>query len=227
MQSLPAQEIFDKPFIRVNGTAEVLVDADEMHWSITVEAKSDDITEAASMHSENLKDTLKLLDKHHVKDRYIKTSRLQLKTSYNYERGQRKFDGYLASVSISFKSFDLNRYEDIWEDIARLGYIEVNNVYFDYSKRIEKQEEARAQALRAAREKAQKMSKELDMSIGKPLMIQEDVEATEGYRPFTNLTMNSSVAQAREGSSDLDASALAGQISVTQRVQVYFELLDR
>jgi len=224
--SLSAQDILDKPYIRVNGTAEIHVDADEMHWSVTVTAKADSISEAATMHSENLRDTLKLLDQQHVKDRYIKTSRLQLKKAYTYNRSERKFDGYLASVNVSFKSFDLDRYEAIWEGIAGLGYIEVNNVYFDYSKRIEKQEEARAQALRAARDKAIKMSRELDRDIGKPLLIQEDVEATEGYQPYANL-MSNSATYSGEGASQVNGAAIAGQITVTQRVQVYFELRDR
>ncbi|HSM15517.1 MAG TPA: SIMPL domain-containing protein, partial [Gemmatimonadales bacterium] len=89
---------------------------------------------------------------------------------------------------------------------------------------------ARAMALRAAQEKARLMARELDREVGKPVLIREDHSgwwswyggwwgSRGGQAMAQNVTQN-----APPTGGALEGTTAPGQISVTARVTVTFDL---
>jgi uncharacterized protein YggE len=131
---------------------------------------------------------------------------------------KREFVGYEVSKSVNVRLTDLARFEPFFAEVLRAGVSRVRGVTFYTSQLRKHRDEARAAAIRAAREKAVALSAEIGQTIGKAYKIEE--EGSSRPSPMSNYT--SVVAGAY---SDDEASAFApGTITVTARVTVSFLL---
>jgi hypothetical protein len=96
---------------------------------------------------------------------------------------------------------------------------EVSDVTFESSELRKFKDQARAMAVRTAREKAEAMARELGQTIGKAVSITE--EDVDGFRsPYANTSSNSFSI---DGSAANDDTAI-GTISVKAQVKIGFLL---
>ena len=115
---------------------------------------------------------------------------------------------------------DVSKAEELLADIFKSGVSSIDGVYFRTSQLRKYKDQARAMAIRAAQEKAVALTKEIGQAIGKAYSITEDEPS---YASTLNNNFNNIVT--RSGSSSDEESTLAlGQISITARVTVSFEL---
>ncbi len=105
--------------------------------------------------------------------------------------------------------------------LATIKDTSIQNIGYDYSKRIEAQDKARTDALLVAKEKAFSMAKTLNVNLGDPLVIEDNQSFAEPRR--SNMLMAASEAGFRSGSKDSGGYAL-GKIEVMSRVKVVYQL---
>jgi uncharacterized protein YggE len=111
---------------------------------------------------------------------------------------------------------NVSKFDDLLNSVLETGANYVYGVQFRTTKLREYRDQARALALRAAKEKAKNMAKELGQKVGRPYTIVEE-QYEKGMAP--------NVIQGTGGSSgEADKSIALGQISVNARVRVSFEL---
>ena len=99
-----------------------------------------------------------------------------------YRSSSRVREGYVASTEISFKTTDLDLYVHLWLGLADMPVVSVQNVTYDHTKRIDFQNQTREKAILAAKEKATASAKTLGVEIGPPLLLEEDLSASEGWQ---------------------------------------------
>jgi uncharacterized protein YggE len=163
-----AQDTSPRPrLISVTGTAEVNVAPDEVVLSLGVESRDKDLALAKAQHDHRVK---KLLAEAHdagVEGKYIQTSMLQMRPDYSDEKVPR-FLAYQVSQTIQVTLKDLSKYERMITKLLEAGVNRIDSVEFLVAEPRKYRDEARAKAIKAAREKAVAMAAELGQTIGKP-----------------------------------------------------------
>ena len=217
--------------ITVSGEAEVRVVPDEVVLSLGVETWNKDMTIATAENDRIVNAVLALAAEYDIPPEHVQTDYISIEPRYRngyYE--ERDFIGYFVHKTIVFTLRDLSQFEGLLADALEAGVNYVHGIEFRTTELRQHRDEARALAIRAAKEKAEALAGELDQKIGNPLDVQEVQSGWwSGYNAWWGSRwgggMSQNVIQEVGGVSVLaDSSVAPGQINVNARVSVTFEL---
>jgi uncharacterized protein YggE len=211
----------DKPeprLITVTGEAEVLVVPDEVVFDLTVQILNKDLRTAKAQTDERLKKLIELTRKYNVAPKDVQTDYIKLEPRYRGNDESRLFIGYSVRKDLVFTLRDVSRAEEALSEVMEAGITRINSVRFQTSQMRKYRDQARALAIRAAQEKATALTAEIGQKIGKAYSIEEDAP---GGVSFSQNRMASS----GDDAADSEGTLSLGQIKVTARVTVRFELL--
>lgn len=220
-----AQKDGDRPLITVTGQAEIMVVPDEVVFSLRVVTMEKELPAAQAKNDQVVKSLLALARQYQVPPTKVQTGYINVSQRFTDEDVTKKppvFLGYTVTKSVAIILQDVTKAEDLLADIFKSGVSSIDNVTFRTSQLRKHKDQARAMAIKAAQEKAIALTKEIGQSIGKAYSIAED-----GPSPYAFAQNRSSnfVGGFVGDSSPSEESTLAlGQISITARVTVSFEL---
>ncbi len=218
-----AQKVEQRPLITVSGQAEMNVTPDRAVLSLRVVTLDKDINKSKDLNDDRVKKTLALAKKFDIKPENIQTSYISIDEDYSDSTTTRPavFQGYRVTKRISITLTDLKRLEDLLSEIIKAGVNRVDGLSFETSQLRRYKDQARAMAMRAAKEKATAMAGEIGQDIGKAFSIDEEVE----QRDYTSNNFSVNGRGSMPGDySDSGGTIAIGQIKVTARVTVSFEL---
>lgn len=213
------------PTIQVTGTAELFVVPDEVSFSLKVSKSDRSLATAKAQHDENIAKLIALSKRMGVDPKDVKTDFIAVSERYDRRRiagsddeFENVFAGYTVSKTLVVKLRDMSKFEEFLSEVVKIGVTELGRVSFQSSQLRKHKDQARAMAIRAAREKAEGIVKEIGQTIGKAVSIEE--EDVERDRSMANISSNSISFDA---SSDGETFS-AGTISVKAQVEVQFLL---
>jgi uncharacterized protein YggE len=215
----------DKPeprLITVTGDAEVLVVPDEVVFDLTVQNINREMRTAKSLTDEQLKKLIEITRRYHIDPKDVQTDYIKLEPRYRGNDESRTFIGYSVRKDLVFTLRDVSRAEELLSEVLESGISRVNGVRFQTSQMRKYRDQARALAIRAAQEKATALTAEIGQKIGKAYSIEEESPNTGlAYQNSSNFAMRAGGGDA----ADSEGTLSLGQIKVTARVTVRFELL--
>ncbi|MBI5404429.1 MAG: SIMPL domain-containing protein [Ignavibacteriae bacterium] len=206
------------PSIEVTGTASISVTPDIMKWTVDIQNDNDNIQEAKTKNDNTLTKVLNVIKSYGIEDKDIKTSGIRM-TKRTYIYGQEK--KYNVSNTVWFNLDNLAKYDLLTNDLIKIEDVFITNTFLEYSKAIETRIQARANALKVAKEKALQMAEALGMTVGKPLLIQE--EPIYDYWGMQNFTQNNVQNYSLSGSTSSQHFS-EGIMKIETKVKVVFEL---
>jgi uncharacterized protein len=229
-QTTAPQDHADPRLITVTGEAVVKVVPDEVVLTLGVESSDKQLRVAKSLNDKRVEAVLAAAQKLGIPAKNIQTDHISIEPRYRDSYEQRDFIGYFVRQTIGITLKDVSQFENLLTDVLDAGANYVHGIQFRTTELRKHKDEARALAIQAAQEKAAALAQELDQEIGQPYSIREDQEGWwSGYNSWWGgaggLGMTQNVVQ-NAGNAGVEAEgALApGQISVTARVTVSFEL---
>jgi hypothetical protein len=214
------------PTIQVTGTAELFVVPDEVSFSLNVSKSDKSLTTAKAQHDENIAKLIALSKRMGVDPKDVTTDFISVREKYDRRRiagsddeFENVFAGYTVSKTLVVKLRDMSKFEEFFSEALKIGVSEVSGVSFQSSQLRKYKDQARAMAIRAAREKAEGIVKEIGQTIGKAVSIEE--ENVDAYR-----SASSNISGRGTSTSDnSDGETFsAGAISVKAQVEVQFLL---
>lgn len=220
--SICAQNMVDRPLITVTGQAEVMVVPDEVAFNLRVVTMEKELAPAKAKNDHVVKSLLALAQKYQIPPRQVQTDHISLSQRYSDEEVTKKppvFLGYTVSKKVAIILRDVSKAEAMLADIFQSGVTNIEEVEFRSTQLRRYKDQARAMAMRAAQEKATAMAKEIGQTIGKAYSIQEQGQVYGGSANNIN-----TIGFARGESSSEESTIALGQISITARVVVSFEL---
>ncbi len=230
-QSASAAEQRDlSRIINVTGTAEVMVTPDEAVFSLAVESTNMSITKAKAENDAAIKNIKTITQDFKIDPKYVVTDFINVSPKYTYtNNGESVFKGYTIYRGMVITLKDISKFEDLLTKLLEAGANYIQNVQFKTTQLQKYKNEARTLAIRAAKEKAVALAKELGQTVGKASMIQEMQEDTYYYynqwgtnqKSYSNVMANST-ANMGQGFENNDFSP--GQIKISARVSVTFDL---
>jgi uncharacterized protein YggE len=215
--------------ISVNGEAEVLVVPDVITLTIGIETSSTRIAEAKSRNDELTSNVIQAAIAKSVTRDSIKTDYLHIEPRYTDWR-EHYFLGYYVQRNVVLELKNVARFEELLGVLLESGANYVHGIDFRTSELRKHRDQARALAIRAAREKAQALAAELGQAIGQPTTIGEGWSSwNSSYGSYWgghsgSNAMQNVVSNASSGSSEGSSPTEPGKIRVGARVDVTFEL---
>lgn len=154
-----------------------------------------------------------------VEAKNIQTSALTMGPEYTEEKIP-KLLGYLVSQTVAITLTDISKYEDLMTGFLKAGVNRVDGIVFLGADPRKHREDARLKAVRAAREKANKMSAELGQSLGKPWELTEEADQERTAYLSANFQQRNSL-----GMPEQEASTIAGgEVTIRSTIRVSFQL---
>jgi hypothetical protein len=229
----PPQMFDSRPKITVNGDAVVNVSPDKIVVSFGIETWDVDILVAKQKNNDILKKASAAIKESGVPEKEIQTDYLSIEP--RYENGYRKEDfiGYFVRNTFVVTVTETDKVEALVTKALQAGVNYIHGIDFQTTEFKRYREQARELALKAAKEKAEKMAAVLDQTIGAPIHIDEGYTrspwgffsswSTWGPRRGPGMTQN--VVQNVEGpAGDISDTIALGKISIRANVAVTFEL---
>jgi uncharacterized protein YggE len=206
--------------VSVTGEAEILVIPDEVLIVLGVENRDPIINTAIKQNNDQLRKVMSVIAKFDIDPKFIQTSQIELHPIFSQDSRQ-EWDGYVVNKSISLTIRNTSQFETILKNLLEAGVNRILGITFNTTELAKYRIRARAIAIQAAKEKAAMLAKELGQQIGKPQKINEVVQPNySDYSGLANFSQN--VAS----NSQTGETFAVGQIRVSAKIAVVFELLD-
>jgi uncharacterized protein YggE len=215
-----AQEKVLPPLITVTGEAEIRVVPDEVYFDVTMQTFNKDLKVAKAQTDERLKRLAELTVRYNVAPKDVQTDYVSVEPRYRGNNEARQLIGFLVRKDLVFTLRDVSRAEAMLAEVIETGVTRINDIDFRTSEMRKHRDQARANAIRAAREKAIALTREIGQKIGKAYSIEEVVASGN---PASQNYMSNAVGSVGDGEVSSGTLAL-GQIKVNARVVVRFEI---
>lgn len=223
------------PTITTTGTAEVRVVPNEAIFTLEVEKIDKDLQIAQKQNDDTVSQIINLAKTFGIQPQNVKTDFYEYEQRFTYtgkNEDKRVFLGYAVSKTVIVRLSDMSKFEDFFREIIKAGVSKVEDVDLQTTDIRKHKDEARAMAIKAAREKAMALTREIGQSIGKAVRISEGVFSAQpfgaGLSVNSNATSNNFSTSGESYSASLSANENAtfspGTISVKAEVTVSFLL---
>jgi uncharacterized protein YggE len=238
----------DEPTITVSGEAEIRVVPDQVIVSAGIESRMPTVKDAVSDNDAKIKAILDFLKTSGIEEKHIRTEFISIapifRTKFPYGgKGvqqavppqannsadpfnddlvapDQKIVGYLASRQFAITVMDLKNFESVYKGLVERGINRVQGIEFRTSELRKHRDQARLNAVRAAREKAVAMAGELGAEIAS---IKTMLEKHDGAG-FGRMVTQNSLSDPFSGAMANDSAFAAGQISISASVEIVFYL---
>lgn len=241
--SLVAQSYEAKPpTIEVSGSADILVQPDEVAISLDVTKSDKDLSKAKQAADVTLSQVLELTRKFNIRPSDVKTHYISVEMKFHSVRnpaariydedgdeiGTRVFVGYEVSTTVAVRMTDVFRFQEFLDEILKTGITEVESVKFQSSELRKYKDQARELAMKAAFEKASGMAGAIGQKIGRAISVKEgkmtDETRFSADRYSANVTTSVDPKPAVFASKQTMATFSPGAISISADVSVVFLL---
>jgi uncharacterized protein YggE len=215
---LPATALAEAPprTLTVSAEGETRVVPDEVFVTVSVHTEGKTASQALAQNDERTKATLALArEKFGIAPEHLQTGQLSLGQRYSNDR-EPKLVGYEANREVVLCLLDLPRFEALLSALVEAGVNGIPGFQLTSTRLPAQREAARLAAVRAAKEKAAAMAKELGQKLGRPLEVSESASYNESARSYT---------PSHGGSASAGAFS-PGELVITAAVTARFELVD-
>lgn len=219
------------PLVTTNGSAEIKVAPDTADLSFSASVRDSDFAAARKRQAARAVKVLEALHEAGIEDKDIRTSQALLSTEYasNKSGETAKISFYEFSQRISCTLHDISKVPDVTFAVVNAGATGVQNAMLGVTNLRKYRDQARIQAINAAKEKAQALAAALNCEIGKPYSITED-SSNPGFPSGPNVMSAAGVFSnfqfaALENAANANSPTFVpGKINVSASVTVSFEI---
>ncbi len=200
-------------FINVNGTSQLILNADQIDFKIQIKVINDSALESKTLNDKYRNVLLAILKNYNVSANDIETSPLTFGKNYEYKDRDRVQNGFYSIVNVYFTLKDLSKYFDLTSKLAANENFEVLSSSYSISDYEKQHKLAYEKALIAAKEKAEYMCKTLGVALDKVIEIDEN-NSNEIYpNPFNTTTKINS-----------ENGNVSGKVTLSRSVRVKFSI---
>ncbi len=216
--------------ISVEGEAEVKVAPDRILLTLGIETSDRDLEKAKILHDASTRAVIDAVRREGVEAKDIQTDYLDIEPRWDLTPRPENFIGYFVRKTVVVTVRDVPKFEQVLSVALASGVNYVLGVQFQTSELRKHRDEARALAIKAAREKAVALADQLNQKVGNPIEISELSNRWYSWygRSWWGSRQGSqyqNVVQNVGGDALPEDGVLSpGRISVTASVRVVFEL---
>lgn len=199
------------------GRVEVIPDTAYIDVGVTV-SNSQTVEIAREKMDKVNKDIIRAIKELGIEAKEIKTSNYSVYPTYTYENNTNRITGYDGNATITVKTKKTDTAPLIIEEATKAGANQINNTRFSVDNPAIYREEARAKAIKNAKDQAEKLAASLGIKLGKVTNVVESLNGGSSPGPIMYAKMSDS-GMGGGASPSLES----GSQTVTSTVTLYFE----
>lgn len=204
-----AQKI-EKPYIEVKGEGVILAVPDQIKINLSVESEGLVPSEAKTSNDVAMRKIFNFLKLKNIPENAVKTEYISLDKN-RYDKENQK---YIARQTFSVILDNIKQYDEILVGMLSQGITNIEGVTFLHKEMAKYREMAQMNAIKNAREKAQKYAEAAGVKVGKVLLISEEIQ---GYYEGPELYgMQVKIA---------GKTISGGERSISSKIKMIFEIL--
>jgi len=172
-----SQNVRMRNSIVISETGEVYAKPDLAVISFAVVNEAESVTDAMNENSAVMNDVIKAVKDQGIEDKDVKTTSFNIYPRYEYSEGtygKRILVGYEVTQELQVKIRDLGKIGTIIERAADSGANRVDNLYLTIDSQDELKKQAREQAIAQAKTKAEELTLQLGVKLGKIVSFNEN-----------------------------------------------------
>lgn len=217
MHMAPMSSIQPETTITLNGRGSVDHAPDIAMISVGVQVEAETASLAMSQQTTKMNGVFAAVKAAGIADRDMQTSTLSLNPVYDYPANQRpRLTGYNASNQIAIKVRDLKNLGRTLDAVVKGGGNTINGVSFSIDKPESFQNEARVAAIKDAAAKAELYASAVGYKVKRIVTVSEQEYYPQPVPMMARMQVNQDAAES--------TPVAAGEVSLTQNVNVTFEL---
>ncbi|MFM2374340.1 MAG: hypothetical protein RLZZ234_335 [Candidatus Parcubacteria bacterium] len=216
------------------GKGEIFAKPDIATFSFAVEAEAVDAAQAQEKSALAMNAIVEHLKTAGVEDKDVKTSGYALNPKYRYEQGvctqwgcpngKQILEGYTVNQTVTVKVRDTAKAGDLISSVGTKGATNISGLSFTIDDDEKLKRDARELAIKDAKENAQKLADDLDVSIIRMMSYFE--ETNGGYPiPMYDMAMSARAENAMGGDMKMTAPSIpSGENTITSNVSIVYEI---
>jgi uncharacterized protein YggE len=220
-----------RALVSTTGSAEIRVVPDLADLIFQVEVRNANLSQAQKEEAERVTKVLAALRGAGITEAELQTSQVEIAPRYDNHVNELALEStavrfYSVSQHISCTLHEVKRIPAVTADAVSAGVTGINGAVLRTSELRMYRDQARAKAIRAAKEKAVALASELGAKVGRPYTITENATESRWLWPAYN-TANSQVNEAsgaRAIGDTTESTFAPGRITVSASVSVSFIL---
>ena len=213
-----AQDQDRLPLITVSDSAVVRVVPDEIDLTVGVETRATSLSDAQQKNEARTKSVIESLKSSGVEAKDLQIEFVRVEPSYGNEDKRKEALFYSVTRRIGAKIRKVSKFEATLTSALTAGATHVEEFQYKSSELRKYRDEARVLAVRAAKQKAENLAKELGVKVGKAHSIRETTFDLGGMN-------NRNVGFQASSEHVTDERGLAiGVIEITARIEISFLL---
>lgn len=212
--------------ITVGGDAEIKRAPDKVDVSIGIQEQRRDLAEARKATDEQLKALYRIAKETGIAEKDLRTDYSSVQPVYDYNNGKRIFTGYSVTHQVTATLRAADKLADFTQKLLDAKIDQIDNIVFGLQKEDDARQEALKLAIAKARQKAEILARSEGESLGKVYSINE---AGMYFEPVPLPMLRGKAMMAMDAAAPAmqeSASPPAGEISVRAEVQATFLLKD-
>lgn len=223
--------------VSTTGSAEIRVVPDVADLYFSVEVRHPDLAQARKLQADRATKVLAALREAGVKEAELQASQVRIMPRYDDSDSRDPFPVaqraaptgavryYTVSQDIACTLHDIKKVPNVTADAVAAGVTRVQDASLRTSELRKHRDQARANAIRAAKEKAVALAGELGVKLGRPYTITEGSAYSSNYWASNRSNLQqSSEGGGAAGNEEAAPTFAPGTISVTASVSVSFLL---
>lgn len=224
----------DRPKISVNGEAIVKVRPDRIVINFGIETSDKAIDIARQKNADISRKAMAVFEKCGVPRKDVQTDFLAIEPRYRNQHLQEEFLGYFVRNTLVVTLNDPAKVEELITQTLEAGVNYLHSVDFQTTELRKHRDAARDLALKAAREKADKMAATLGQTVGTPVQINEGYGGSPwgyysswggwGGSRSSGMSQNAMQVMGDASTGESDQTIALGMISIRANVSVTFLL---
>ena len=206
--------------IRISGEGRVVGIPDIAKIQLGYKAEKKTVAEAQTDNTDKMNNIINKLKKDFdINKKDIQTSNYNIYPQYDWNEGIKTLQGYQVTQNLNIKIRDLEAVSKILDAAGSAGLNQVGNLQFDIDNPEKLKEEARTKALKNAKEKADKLSKELGVKLGRVISFSE--YGSEPSQPVYRAYGMAEMKSMDEAAPEIEA----GSTEITINATIEYEIL--
>jgi uncharacterized protein YggE len=211
--------------ISTNGEAIVYVMPDEAIVNFGVQTTHNELDRSKAANDEAAKRLVKAVKAMGIEDKYLATDNVQVELQYQ-DQG-RVISAYIVTRMYMVTLKDVKKLEALVDTVLKNGATLLQGVEFRSTELRKHRDNARSMAIKAAREKAVALARDVECSVGAPRTVNESGGVWYGYGNLGNRFSyaQNAVQDMGGGGGEGGETLPLGQMAIRANVSVTFDLV--
>jgi hypothetical protein len=210
--------------ITVSGKGEMVADADQVTFSFTIQTRNKDLDAAKDINDQKIEKVKEIFKLYSISSKDVEVSSFTLNPAYDYQGGKvDKVEAFNISRHIRVTLKNIEDYEPLVDALIGAEIYNIGGLAYEISDPSAHHQQARENALRKAREKAEAMAGFYGLKLGKVLSI-EELTRTPYHGPIEYGLGGANIQGSNVSAEGEDV--FEGRKTIKAHVIVKFELTD-